>query len=861
MVEQLAWKGLPQVIDRDELDVLEHWMTGAHDSALSIINEENSIRRNAVRILFPMTETRMKQVSTFHGTGTVFWGAVVYLLLASTTIAVSGHSALPGNHPLTQSQAGDLLVQQFRCAACHSGLNRDVLKEKTAPDLARAGARISPVYLKQFIASPLSAHFGTTMPDVLASKPDDERQMIAEALTHFLVAQSNGEFRVEPPSDESMQLGKTLYHTVGCVACHGPREAIGDTGLEKSSDAVLDDEDKRTDNKNEIKPIAVSLGHVAAKYSVKSLGEFLFQPLRVRPSGRMPDMKLTTAESLAVASYLIGAEPKQVTSLQLQESLVSLGRRYFQEMNCAACHSLNNIPGAPLIGSLRNAELSRGCLSQTAGKGPKFQLDSAQVQAIKTSLTAEPKVETEAVVLAKTLTTFNCIACHIRDDFGGVSESYNSYFTTGEQKLGDDGRIPPPLTMVGAKLQSAWMKKVLFDGESVRHYMTTRMPQFGAANLSHLPKAFAQLDVLPSPDWTIPSPESDSESVRQREKLLRPAGRELLGDKGLNCIACHNFNGKPAPVNKGIDLMTTFQRLQPGWFNSFVRNPGSFRPRIVMPTAWPNGVAAHKTILDGNTDLQIQAIWYYLSLGTSAADPSGIRNNSTTLSVGSSARTFRGRSRVAGFRGIAVGLPEKLNYAFNAETGTLSAIWQGDFISVNWNGQGSGDFNPAREPITLPQDVSFTKLADEDSPWPMMPVMTKDARVNPNPLYPKNLGYQFRGYFLGESSIPTFMYQYGAIEIEDRSVATVTNDPRGLRRVLQFDSPTPIVIWFRGLVGDIRNPSEHVFHTGNLRLTVPGVKTKLRQVSEEPKRSELLLRLELPQGKSNLELLYEPLQK
>ena len=208
-----------------------------------------------------------------------------------------------------------------------------------------------------------------------------------------------------------------------------------------------------------------------------------------------------------------------------------------------------------------------------------------------------------------------------------------------------------------------------------------------------------------------------------------------------------------------------------------------------MPTAWPNGVAAHKTILDGNTDMQIEAIWYYLSLGTSAADPSGIRGVSTKLTVDDQAKTFRGRSRVAGFRGIAVGLPEKLSYAFNAETGTLSAIWQGDFIGVNWSGQGSGDFNPASEPITLAQDVSFVQLADENAPWPLLPVMTKEARTNPNPLYPKNVGYQFRGYFLGELSIPTFMYRSGTIEIEDRSVAAGTDEQRQLKRVLQFESP------------------------------------------------------------------------
>ena len=92
--------------------------------------------------------------------------------------------------------------------------------------------------------------------------------------------------------------------------------------------------------------------------------------------------------------------------------------------------------------------------------------------------------------MAKTLTAFHCIACHIRDDFVRRSRIHNPFFATSEQKLGDDGRIPPPLTLVGAKLQPAWMKKVLFDGESVRHYMATRMPQYGVANLQHLPSLF-----------------------------------------------------------------------------------------------------------------------------------------------------------------------------------------------------------------------------------------------------------------------------------------------------------------------------------------------------------------------------------
>jgi len=785
---------------------------------------------------------------------------VITWLVIADSIVAAADPALPGNHPLTQSQAGELLISELRCAACHSGVRKTSLPEKSAPELAGVGARISPEYLRRFLTSPTSAHPGTTMPDLLASRPESERSAIAEALTHFLIAESKSVFQTDTPEPIDLQQGKTLYHSVGCVACHGPKEAGMGMQVKKRNDED-DDEDDRASQRKSVKPPAVKLEHVGSKYSAKSLSEFLFQPLRVRSSGRMPDMKLTSAESSALAGYLVGEQPQHGKALVPQEPLIAAGKKYFRELNCAACHSLPGIAAAPPVGSLRTADFSHGCLSTASARSPRFDLNDAQIQAMIAAVRDEPTVDSDKISAAKMLTAFQCIACHVRDDFGGVHESYDPFFAGSEQRLGDDGRIPPPLTLVGAKLQPAWMKKVLFDGESVRPYMATRMPQYGTSNLGHLPNIFARLDVLKGTELKIPSPESRSEADRNREKLLRSAGRELLGDKGLNCIACHNFNGKAAPTNQGIDLLTSYQRLQSGWFNSYLRNPGAFRPRTVMPTAWPKNVAAHKTILGGDTDLQIEAIWYYLSLGTSAADPSGIRSVSTKLSVGDQAGTFRGRSRVAGFRGIAVGLPEKLSYSFNAETGTLSAIWRGDFINVNWSGQGSGDFNPAAEPLTLAQDVSFVQLADENTPWPLMPVMTKEARTNPDPLYPKNLGYQFRGYVLGESSIPTFMYRSGTIEIEDRSMAAGSQDRRQLKRTLQFDSPLPQTVWFRALTGDIHRESDHVFRSGRLRLSIPKTETKLRSPSDDRSRSELLLRLQIPQGKSTLELLYEPLPK
>jgi mono/diheme cytochrome c family protein len=762
----------------------------------------------------------------------IVWTVLLFPPIASAAPVFPG---LSGKHPLTEPQVGQLLMGELRCGACHSPKGAPLPPERIAPDLAAVGARVAPEFLRRFIASPSAAHAGTTMPDLLAGEPAERRDKIAEALTHFLVAQSPRTFERQPIGARDAAAGKALFHTVGCVVCHSPRD---DGGKEITHDGV------------------VGLGHVPAKYSLASLSGFLLQPTRVRPSGRMPDMKLTPAEARAVASYLLGKADTKAAALPTRDGLVALGKQHFQRLNCAACHKLGDVPAAKPLRSLEGADLSRGCLSAAPGKAPRFNLSAGQARAVRAALAKKAGPASDKQRLAATLTAFNCIGCHVRDDYGGVRERLNGFFTSGEKELGDEGRIPPPLTLAGAKLRKVTMKKVLFDGDGVRPYMATRMPQFGEPNLRGLPDLFARLDQVKPVPFSLPRPEAETKKERDRERQMRAAGRELVGNTGLYCIACHTFNGK-APNKQGIDLMTFNERIRPSWFYHFVRAPNAFRPRTVMPTAWPGGKAVHTGILGGDTDRQIEAIWYYLSLGTSAPEPSGVRTTATLLPVTAAARTYRGRSSVAGYRGIAVGFPDRLNYAFNAETGTLSALWKGDFVRVNRSGQGSGGFHPAGKFVALAQDLSFYALADEKAPWPLRPFMTKEAPVNPDPLYPKNRGYQFKGYYMDDASVPTFMYRSGDIAIEDRPAAQVVGKKPRLVRTLTFESPRPRTVWFRALTGKVGAESKQRFKSSALRLSIPSVPTVLRPTAADPKSSELLLKFDIPKGKSTQTLTYE----
>ena len=217
---------------------------------------------------------------------------------------------------------------------------------------------------------------------------------------------------------------------------------------------------------------------------------------------------------------------------------------------------------------------------------------------------------------------------------------------------------------------------------------------------------------------------------------------------------------------------------------------------------------------------------------------------------------------MAGYRGIAVGYPEGMNYAFNAENGALSALWKGEYVTANWRSQGPGDFKPVGEVIELAQDVGFLHvitnvpqldLIEHVPKWPLRPVMTKDEPENPDPLYPKNHGYAFKGYSFGEDGNPTFEYRCGDVMIFDRMQVKEGK----LRRTFELVSEKETTVFFRALTGKVTKEAEGVFSTGELRLKTGELKVTLRNFGEE---KELLIEMPVSAGKTNYTIDYELLR-
>ncbi|MFN0074936.1 MAG: c-type cytochrome [Prosthecobacter sp.] len=516
--------------------------------------------------------------------------------------------------------------------------------------------------------------------------------------------------------------------------------------------------------------------------------------------------------------------------LKVNAELAARGREHFAKLGCAKCHDDVGVQSAPSI-AFGKLDATRGCLSDAAGTWPRFDLSAGQRALIAKAL---PQMETRQLTdkerLHKTLATFNCIACHERSGLGGIAADRNGIFTGTAPALGDQGRLPPPLTDVGAKLTPSWIAAVLLNGQRQRHYLDAAMPQFGETNVGHLVDLFGKVDHLE--DVTFPKIANIQES--------KNAGYEMIGVTGFSCIACHDFNGQKSAAG-ALDIVHTTERLQKSWFHLYLRQPQRFHPTVIMPTYWPGGQSMRPNILGGDTAQQIEALWTYLEGGPQAKKPLGLARTSNELRVADVAEMCRGRG-TAGYRGIGVGYPARINLAFDSEEMALRMLWKGDFANVDL-----GSFRAiGTDRIAFPAGIPFHRLKSLDDEWP--------SKGKANYTFPHDHGYQFRGYHLDVLRRPTFRYQYGVIAVEEFFEDARDKDGKAyFKRSFQFDAPAaPQPFYFRAACGEkISTTTERDFKIDELQLRLT---SKHQGITRD---GEVLIPLTLPKGRSTLTLEYQ----
>lgn len=866
-----------------------------------------------------------KAVPFFSGLFTSWMCLLLLIQPMQAGLIVSPQSSIPAD-----LDEGQFLLDELNCIACHARQDSNGSKSspRTSPNLQTIGSRVSGQFLRAYLNQPASEKPGTTMPDLMHSLDAKERTDAVDELVHFLASLHDGaQVQAAGSNPFKMTQGRSLYHQVGCVACHAPQE---------------------TANPSQWLTNSVPLGPLAKKYTVNQLTEFLLDPLKNRPAGRMPSLSLSQAEASSIAMYLLrdqtNAPPDKTPSLigglaydyfeasvnrtdQLESlkptetgsldqfnlapkrrnesigfrftGLVQLpsdgtynfytasddgtklfigdqlvvnndgehattekkgslalsaglhpimllwfnaggpaelkvsyegpglkkqpippsalffagramnpldqetvhvdaakaerGRMRFGALGCAFCHQtgLNDPSGASSKAFKSLAQLDpnndQGCLSTAPARGvPKFDFTDRQRLALKKALSNPSQWAarlTPKQKVSKAMAALNCYACHSREGNGGPDPSRAQYFTTvGQEDLGDEGRLPPHLTGVGAKLRPEWLRSVLMNHGSVRPYMATRMPQFGKTN------ALPLIEALLEADGSALSPSTGT--ILDADIKY---GRALVGSGGLSCISCHTFGSYKSLGVPAMDLTQMTRRLTPSWFHRYLLDPPSLRPGTRMPPFWPDGKSLRQDVLLGDTTRQINAIWAYLSKSSEAGIPPGLIQGKVELVASQEALIYRAFIQQSGTRGIGVAFPEKANFIFDANELRPTLIWQGPFMdaSRHRSGRGEGAEGPlGYNVIQCPEGPPLAVLASPADAWP-----TQTG---------KKAGYKMLGYQLDSKRRPTFKYTFNQVQVIETTIAVPGDLESSLRRTLTFtmtgDKPVTN-LWLRAWTG------------------------------------------------------------
>lgn len=643
---------------------------------------------------------------------------------------VAGFDRMGQHGELAPELSASLLLTELSCTACHSTANAQ-WKPKGGPDLSAAGSRLSKDWIKRFLTAPGDVQPGTTMPDLLHGLDASTRQSEVAALTAFLMSLQRPFPEIKatglvPVPHEfwlkgDVENGRQLYHTVGCVACHEPDSEYATSpsqvsALDKLVEQLDADELRELGLTGAARPVnSVPHGDLPAKYNKLSLTHFLLDPLQVRPSGRMPHLKLQPFEAADLAAYLLREQSENVSTTELPPAadLIDRGRALFVDRGCVNCHAITGFHPLPTRTALHQLDWDseQSCIRNPAGGQPRYVLDEQQQSALEQSNVSAALEQDFQLTLR--LLQLNCFACHEREQLGGVGRKRQVYFETiGHVDIGDEGRLPPSLTHVGRKLTVGWLNKVFQGQGEIRPHMTIRMPMFAANQTADLPTWFARSDQADA---------RDEQAVFGDTAGLAEHGRHLLD---LGCVQCHPVRGESLPSVVGTDLDGVTGRVRPAWFRQFLLNPIDLKPRTRMPTFFPNGVATNQEILNGKVDQQIAAIWAYLKSNHQHPLPDKIlqaRSQSFELLPQEEPIVLRTFMNKAGTHAIAVGTPQKVHYAFDAEQCRFAEVWQGRFLDAH--GTWFDRFTPPAEPLgtsllDFPPGFHFAALSDENAPWP-----------------------------------------------------------------------------------------------------------------------------------------------
>lgn len=766
-----------------------------------------------------------------------------------------GH--LPGDQPPTfahdlQVEHGRFQFEELACLRCHKPAAGDAmargLVDRAGPDLTEVGTRSYAGWIDAWLADPTKLRAHTSMPKVFADDASGRAERYA--VVKYLVSLAGKPLdRARPPTvsnsyKQSMERGRVLFAVTGCAACHSEPQARKPARNDEEEKEPLDPSDSIHAVGTAAGPAAkYALGAVGSKYTPEALAAYLENPLKLNPTGRMPQMSLTGSEARDIARYLCrvtdetfdpamppapnvkpsdllasalkaGGEGPDAAFLKLpvDTQWFEVGRRLVVSRGCVNCHavapggkSLDPAAKFPSLDAVKKAGPGEGCLAPEPkpGKVPAYKLGTKEAGAIgaflKGGLTGAGS-PAPAHAARLTLRRFNCLNCHSKDGEGGIPVELGDQMRLLEKAENADDVRPPLLTGIGHKSRTSWLRAVLVQGSRARPWMQLRMPQYGEANVGKLPESLAALEGT-TPDDTVHKVALTAERIA--------AGKSIIGKGGLGCISCHDIAGVPNTGTRGPDLATINQRVRYDWYERWLHQPLRMAPGTRMPQAFVDNKSTLATVLKGDPHAQAEAMWAYLSLGPGLPLPEGMEPpKGLIVAVKERPEVLRTFLPDAGNRAVAVGYPNRVSVAFGADQCRLAYGWAGNFLDASpvWNNRGGSPAKllgpkfwsgPAGHPwgLTVNPRIPPDFPGRANNPAFGAPLPREPARVYLGPV-----AVRFEGYTLDKAGRPTFHYTLsegkdGVLKVSETPVPLNGGIAAGLSRRMAVEAPGGYQTW------------------------------------------------------------------
>jgi len=247
-------------------------------------------------------------------------GLVVLLAALAVVGMTTAGGAQPGNLPVSLAEAwttGDCarchvvpgtepLPRVENCTVCHEWIRtvaaspraterarelfpkwdryaRNTRSYLAVPSLSAAMARLEPTWVRGWLSDPHDIRPGMTegMPTFALDGPtlDALEQAFADARVEVPATPA--------PDPANVELGRQLFETRGCIACHG-------FGATKPVPGI---------------PTAPDLAHARARVSPDMAVAWIQNPMAISPEATMPPQPLTADEAVLVRDYLFLADP------------------------------------------------------------------------------------------------------------------------------------------------------------------------------------------------------------------------------------------------------------------------------------------------------------------------------------------------------------------------------------------------------------------------------------------------------------------------------------------------------------------------------------------------------------------------